>query len=269
MTFVGDDLEIKIIEFNKFKKFKNKSGNVFKYFIGDIFINKDFKDVDGNTTYLKIYGAIDSLKHRGEIMYLRSLPGKLDEGLTWDPEIKYKTVSNFESLIENGSWEFVPGANVNLNKISSAVSNASQTANRQFELGDVVKIKSDSQFFGSNTSNPANVEGVVIDIVKGKSKAFPIRVKWANGKENTYPKDDLFFVSKSVASAPVQAPTTTGGSSVASVGDTVTFYASREKANLTGIVKAIVTGTDGKPYLRINVNGKFYLKQQGSVTKVK
>jgi hypothetical protein len=145
----------------------------------------------------------------------------------------------------------------------------SKTANRSFELGDVVKIKSDSQFFGSNTSNPANVEGVVIDIVKGKSKAFPIRVKWANGKENTYPKDDLFFVSKSVASAPVQAPTTTGGSSIATVGDTVTFYASREKTNLTGIVKSIVTGTDGKPYLRINVNGKFYLKQQGSVTKVK
>jgi len=267
MQFIGDNGERQVIEFKKFKTGKN--ANVFKYFIGDVFLNTNSSNADGDFVYKQIIGAQEGGVNAGYIHYIDSYSGKIDLGLTWDSRVKKISVGDFEGKIESGEWTSVPGANVNLNKISSAVSSSSKTSNRQFELGDVVKIKSDSQFFGSNTSNPANVEGVVIDIVKGKSKAFPIRVKWANGKENTYPKDDLFFVSKSVASAPVQAPKTTGGSSVATVGDTVTFYASREKTNLTGIVKAVVTGTDGKPYLRINVNGKFYLKQQGSVTKVK
>jgi len=163
------------------------------------------------------------------------------------------------------------GTPATVTSVSNAVSNASKTANRPFEVGDVVKIKSDSQYFGTSLSNPANVEGVIIDIAF--ALGFPIKVKWANGKSNSYRVVDLEFVSQSVFSTPTQlskqAPVTSGGSSVAGIGDTVTFYASREKTNLTGIVKSIVTGTDGKPYLRINVNGKFYLKQQGSVTKVK
>jgi hypothetical protein len=185
--------------------------------------------------------------------------------------VKKISVGDFEGKIESGEWTSVPGSNKNLNKIFTSILNTPTSANRSFELGDKVKIKKSSQFFGKNISNPKNMEGEIVDI--DTLSKFPIRVKWANGKENTYPKDDLEFVSKSVLSAPVQvskqAPATSGGSNVATVGDTVTFYASREKTNLTGVVKAIVTGTDGKPYLRINVNGKFYLKQQGSVTKVK
>jgi hypothetical protein len=339
IQFIGDDGERKVIEFKKFKT--GKSASVFKYFIGDVFLIKDASTLKNNI-YVKITGAKEKGTNEGDIQYIESYLGNIDRGLTWSSRVINISVSEFDGYIEDGFWVFVPGANQNLNKISSAVSNASTSANRSFqvgdkvrikkssqyyidgddsnpkdtqgiieeiysssirainpinvkwdngvinayekddlelvsnanrsfELGDVVKIKSDSQFFGSNTSNPANVEGVVIDIVKGKSKAFPIRVKWANGKENTYPKDDLFFVSKSVASAPAQAPvvtTTASGSAIAGVGDTVIFFASREKTNLQGIVKAIVTGTDGKPYLRINVNGKFYLKQQGSVKKV-
>jgi hypothetical protein len=270
IQFIGDNGERQVIEFNKFKTGKN--ANVFKYFIGDVFLDTNSSNADADFVYKEIIGAQEGGVYAGYIHYIDSYPGKIGAGLTWDRAVRRISVGDFDGKIESGEWTSVPGANKNLIKISSAVSNASKTANRSFELGDVVKIKSDSQFFGSNTSNPANVEGVVIDIVKGKSKAFPIRVKWANGKENTYPKDDLFFVSKSVASASSQAPavtTTAGGSAIANVGDTVTFYASREKTNLTGIVKSIVTGTDGKPYLRINVNGKFYLKQQGSVTKVK
>jgi hypothetical protein len=269
IQFIGDNGERQVIEFKKFKTGKN--ANVFKYFIGDVFLDTNYSNADGDFIYKEIIGAQEGGVYAGYIHYIDSYPGKIGAGLTWDSRVKKISVGDFEGKIESGEWTSVPGANKNLNKISSAVSNVSTSANRPFELGDVVKIKSDSQFFGSNTSNPANVEGVVIDIVKGKSKAFPIRVKWANGKENTYPKDDLFFVSKSIASASTQAPavtTTAGGSAIAGVGDTVIFFASREKTNLQGIVKAIVTGTDGKPYLRINVNGKFYLKQQGSVKKV-
>ena len=360
MQFIGNDGERKVTEFQNFTTGKNAS--VFKYLIGDIFIVDDKLGPQKNYIYVLITGAIENGINQGNIEYLESYLGNLDKGLTWNPKIHDISVSEFDSYIEDKSWIFIPGANENLNKISSAVSNASKTANRSFELGDVVKIKSDSQYFGTSLSNPANVEGVVIEINRGAK--LPIRVQWPNGRANSYPVDDLEFSSQSIFSAPVQATpittiskrsyelgnkvilspssrfykandpfnpidtegiivdvdkrstypykvefstgkknsykakdlllvttklstststtsipvqlskqapavtTTAGGSAIAGVGDTVIFFASREKTNLQGIVKAIVTGTDGKPYLRINVNGKFYLKQQGSVKKV-
>jgi hypothetical protein len=340
IQFIGDNGERQVIEFKKFKTGKN--ANVFKYFIGDVFLDTNSSNADANFVYKQIIGAQEGGVYAGYIHYIDSYPGKIGVGLTWDSRVKKISVGDFEGKIESGEWTSIPGANQNLNKISSAVSNASTNANRpfklgdkvkikksskyyvdgddsnpkdregvikkievsrsnpihvewdndytnsyekedlelvsnaktSFELGDVVKIKSDSQYFGKNLSNPSNMQGVIVDI--DTNSKYPIKVVWGNGKDNTYPIDDLEFFSQSTTLIPTKAPTqlskkapvTSGGSSVAGIGDTVTFYASREKANLTGIVKAIVTGTDGKPYLRINVNGKFYLKQQGSVKKV-
>ena len=269
IQFIGDNGERQVIEFNKFKTGKN--ANVFKYFIGDLFLDTNSSNANADFVYKEIIGAQEGGIYAGYIHYIDSYPGKIGAGLTWDSRVKKISVGDFEGKIESGEWTSVPGSNKNLNKIFTSILNTPTSAKTSFELGDKVKIKKSSQFFGKNISNPKNMEGEIVDI--DTLSKFPIRVKWANGKENTYPKDDLEFVSKSVLSAPVQvskqAPATSGGSNVATVGDTVTFYASREKTNLTGVVKAIVTGTDGKPYLRINVNGKFYLKQQGSVTKVK
>jgi hypothetical protein len=273
IKFIGEDGERQVIEFKKFKTGQN--ANVFKYLIGDVFLDTTSSNPDADFVYKQIIGAQEGGVNAGYIHYIDSYPGKVGIGLTWDSRVKKISVGDFEGKIETGEWTSVPGANANLKLLNSQTqaSSSSQTVKKgRFSLGDRVKISRSSQYYGINASNPKNEEGEIIDIAKGST--HPIKVKWANGKSNTYPTKDLVLVTsvQSSTQASTQAPAVTptaGGSSVANVGDTVTFYASREKTNLTGVVKAIVTGTDGKPYLRINVNGKFYLKQQGSVTKVK
>lgn len=272
IKFIGEDGERQVIEFKKFKTGKN--ANVFKYLIGDVFLDTTSSNADANFVYKQIIGAQEGGVNAGYIHYIDSYPGKVGIGLTWDSRVKKISVGDFEGKIESGEWTSVPGANANLKSLNSQTqsSSSSQTIKKgRFSLGDTVKISRSSQYYGINASNPKNEEGEIIDIAKGST--HPIKVKWANGKSNTYPTKDLVLVtsvqSSTQASTTAPASTTTaGGSAIANVGDTVIFYASREKTNLTGIVKSIITGTDGKPYLKINVNGKFYLKQQGSVKKV-
>jgi hypothetical protein len=352
IQFIGEDGERKVIEFKKFKTGKN--ANVFKYLIGDVFL--DTKSGNGNAdfVYKLITGAQEGGVRSGNIHYVDSFPGKVGMGLNWNNNIKNITVGDFEGKIETGEWTSVPGANSNLKQLNEL---ASQTAKRSLQIGDIVKIKKSSKYYGVSGSNPKNTEGEIVNI-SSTGASYPITVRWANAKSNAYTENDLELVnpvqSSTQSSTPSSSPvtkiskrsyevgnkvmisanskfygagdsnpanvegiiidydkrafypykvqfsngkinnykardlvlittklststtatpapavtTTSSGSTTANVGDTVTFYASREKTNLTGIVKSIITGTDGKPYLRINVNGKFYLKQQGSVTKV-
>ena len=271
MQFIGNDGERRVTEFKNFTT--GKSASVFKYFIGDIFLVKDSPGPQKNYIYVKITGAKETGPKQGRIEYLESYLGNLDRGLTWNSRVRDISVSEFDGYIEDGFWEFVPGANENIKQLSEAVSatKTSPAKKGRFSVGDTVKIRRNSQFFGININNPKNEEGEIVDIVNNSGTSFPIKVKWANGRSNTYPAKDLELVTpvqSSTQASTTSTPQPVSGSATASVGDTVMFYASREKTNLTGIVKSIITGTDGKPYLRINVNGKFYLKQQGSVTKV-
>jgi hypothetical protein len=198
--------------------------------------------------------------------------------LTWDSRVLKISVANFEGKIESGEWTSVPGANQNLKKLAEVPSTTIATpittiSKRSYELGNKVIISPSSRFYKANDPfNPIDIEGIIVDV--DKRSTYPYKVQFSTGKKNSYKAKDLLLVTTKLSTSTTETPApvvtpTAGGSTVANVGDTVTFYASREKANLTGIVKAVVTGTDGKPYLRISVNGKFYLKQQGSVTKVK
>jgi hypothetical protein len=275
IQFIGDNGERQVIEFKKFKTGKN--ANVFKYFIGDVFLDTNSSNADADFVYKEIIGAQEGGVYAGYIHYIDSYPGKIGAGLTWDRAVRRISVGDFEGKIESGEWTSVPGANQNLKKLAEVPSTTIATpittiSKRSYELGNKVIISPSSNFYKANDPfNPIDTEGIIVDV--DKRSTYPYKVQFSTGKKNSYKAKDLLLVTTKLSTSTTETPApavtpTAGGSSVANVGDTVTFYASREKTNLTGIVKAIVTGTDGKPYLRINVNGKFYLKQQGSVKKV-
>lgn len=60
----------------------------------------------------------------------------------------------------------------------------------QFQVGWRVKIVPGTRFYGTTTSNPADVAGVVIEVEDDVD--LPYRVKWDNGYENSYSHGDLF-----------------------------------------------------------------------------
>lgn len=64
---------------------------------------------------------------------------------------------------------------------------------KQLKIGDKVKIKKGSEYFGRNTAtNPAGVEGVVLSVEAEYRPAdsHTIRVQWPNGT-NSYRRSDL------------------------------------------------------------------------------
>lgn len=65
---------------------------------------------------------------------------------------------------------------------------------KQFKVGDKVKIRKSSQFYGKHrTMNPADVEGIITET--SRSISFPIRVQWPGEKIfNGYRVDDLKLV---------------------------------------------------------------------------
>jgi len=61
---------------------------------------------------------------------------------------------------------------------------------KQLKVGDSVKIKKSSQYYGSSDSyNPAGLVGEVQS--HDGSSDHPIRVKWSNGNANVYNSNDL------------------------------------------------------------------------------
>ena len=62
-----------------------------------------------------------------------------------------------------------------------------------FEIGDRVRIRTDSRYYESNNnSNPINVIGTIIEICTRFS------VRWDNTRINTYREHDLVLVEETI-----------------------------------------------------------------------
>jgi hypothetical protein len=62
-------------------------------------------------------------------------------------------------------------------------------ADPEFAVGDIVRISSDSEYYGTGLDNPRDVDGTVIDTFVNGS--FPIVVEWETGQVNSYRQSDL------------------------------------------------------------------------------
>jgi hypothetical protein len=60
----------------------------------------------------------------------------------------------------------------------------------KYNVGDKVKIRKDSHYYGDGNRNPANVIGVVVATDR-KSVPYRYKVEWAKGKHNSYREHHL------------------------------------------------------------------------------
>ena len=66
-----------------------------------------------------------------------------------------------------------------------------QTQAQKFKVGDKVKIRKDSGFYGDGDRNPKDKIGTITEIDLEDGLDLPIRVTWADGAKNTYSEADL------------------------------------------------------------------------------
>jgi hypothetical protein len=62
---------------------------------------------------------------------------------------------------------------------------------QKFKVGDKVKIRKDSGFYGDGDRNPKDKIGTITEIDLEDGLDLPIRVTWADGAKNTYSEADL------------------------------------------------------------------------------
>ena len=67
------------------------------------------------------------------------------------------------------------------------------TQAQKFKVGDKIKIKKDSKFYGDGARNPKDKIGEITEIDLKEGRKLPIRVTWSDGAKNTYNEDDLEF----------------------------------------------------------------------------
>jgi len=60
----------------------------------------------------------------------------------------------------------------------------------KFKVGDFVRIRKDSEFYGDGESNPINSIG---EVIISDQKDFPYVVKWENSYYNSYREEDLYL----------------------------------------------------------------------------
>jgi hypothetical protein len=70
-----------------------------------------------------------------------------------------------------------------------------------FKVGDKVKIKKDSIFYGDGTKNPKDVIGEITEI-ETEPNGLPIRVTWIGGAKNAYEEQDLELLTPQQAQVP-------------------------------------------------------------------
>jgi hypothetical protein len=70
-----------------------------------------------------------------------------------------------------------------------------------FKVGDKVKIKKDSIFYGDGTKNPKDVIGEITEI-ETEPNGLPIRVTWSGGAKNAYEEQDLELLTSQQAQVP-------------------------------------------------------------------
>jgi hypothetical protein len=83
---------------------------------------------------------------------------------------------------------------VNADKFASYfIPVAEQTETKpKFKIGDKVIMSDDSMWYGQGYNNPANVEGVIIEI---NDEDLGIVVKWPNELSNSYNERDLLLIT--------------------------------------------------------------------------
>jgi hypothetical protein len=69
---------------------------------------------------------------------------------------------------------------------------AAEQTKPKFKIGDTVLISDDSMWYDQGYNNPANVEGVIIEI---NDEDLGIVVKWPNELSNSYNERDLLLVT--------------------------------------------------------------------------
>ena len=66
----------------------------------------------------------------------------------------------------------------------------------KFEIGDVVELKTTSEFWGIGDKNPKFTNGVIVGNTRYSSNDLFYTVNWNNGKFNHYSLNDLDFIAK-------------------------------------------------------------------------
>ena len=66
-----------------------------------------------------------------------------------------------------------------------------------FKIGDKVKIRKDSKFYGKTSANPKDMVGEVIELDRGG-----LRVEWENKQKNSYENEDLELLTPQQAQVP-------------------------------------------------------------------
>jgi len=66
----------------------------------------------------------------------------------------------------------------------------------RFNIGDIVKIAKNSDFFGTDDSNPGNVEGIVDRTDLESANGYYVQVEWPNDCSNAYRDTDLRLVRR-------------------------------------------------------------------------
>lgn len=75
----------------------------------------------------------------------------------------------------------------------------------KFQLGDKVTQSAQSNFRHNTESNPINVTGEIVEVRDPESMQFHYKVKWPNGRINSYNAPDLDLVATPVAKIDVLA----------------------------------------------------------------
>ena len=107
----------------------------------------------------------------------------------WDGETKVSDIYVLQKASGRGMEMYVRGEEFASYFIPSA--EAEQTKPK-FKIGDTVLISDDSMWYDQGYNNPANVEGVIIEI---NDEDLGIVVKWPNELSNSYNERDLLLVT--------------------------------------------------------------------------
>lgn len=65
----------------------------------------------------------------------------------------------------------------------------------KFKVGDKVRIRKGTKYYGRNSMNPADVDGVVTKDGPGSPEVYRLNVRWDNGTVNSYRDIDLELTS--------------------------------------------------------------------------
>jgi hypothetical protein len=146
--------------------------------------NKQFKD--------KILEELQKVEDGDVVKTIRK-----DDGKVWN-EILVKSTNKgatfwaingidrgIAASLYNDYWEEV------LKKGDLEVQIIKKGQSQKFKVGDKVKIRKDSGFYGDGARNPKDKIGEITEIDLKDGVDLPIRVTWADGAKNTYNEDDL------------------------------------------------------------------------------